>query len=147
MKCTFIGHRDVVEMENRIYAEIKKLINLGITEFISGGVGNFDKLCENAVKKLGGKIIFVPYNVKQIKEKDRLFYDEIICPLGNKEYSKFDIPNRNKWLVDNSDICLCYVRKAGGAKHTLDYAIKRNKRIINLYPYDFNPSLTIEHRI
>ena len=103
-------------------------------------MGNFDKMCEYAAKEMGGKITFLPYNInpyniKQIKEKDRLFYDEIICPFGNKEYSRFDIPNRNKRLVDNSDICLCYVHKDGGAKHTLDYAIKRNKQIINLYPY------------
>ncbi len=83
--------------------------------------------------KLGGKIIFVPYNIKQVKEYDKLWYDDIICPFGEKAYSKFDIPNRNKWLVDTCDICLCYVYKDGGAKHTLDYAVKKNKQIINLY--------------
>lgn len=130
----FIGHRDSTGVEAAIYAEIKNMINQGISNFISGGMGNYDKMCEKIVKDLGGKITFVPYNIKQIKEKDRFWYDNIICPFGNKVYSKFDIPNRNKWIIDNCDICLCYVYKNGGAKKTLDYAIKKGKKIINLYP-------------
>ena len=130
-----IGHRDIFGIENKIYTEIEKLIKMGITDFYSGGMGNFDKMCEVAVKDLGGKIIFVPYNIKQIKKKDKLWYDAIICPFGAKAYYKFDIPNRNKWIVNNCDICLCYVYKVGGAKRTLDYAIKQNKKIINVYFY------------
>lgn len=131
----FIGHRDIIGIEKNIITEIKKLIQGETIEFYSGGMGNFDKMCEGAVKELGAKIIFIPYNIKQIKEKDRLFYDEIICPFGNKAYSKFDIPNRNKWLVKMCDICFCYVYKDGGAKNTIDYAIKKGKQIINLYNY------------
>ncbi|MFR8404265.1 MAG: hypothetical protein ACLVC7_05280, partial [Monoglobus pectinilyticus] len=59
-----IGHRDIFGIENKIYTEIEKLIKMGITDFYSGGMGNFDKMCEVAVKDLGGKIIFVPYNIK-----------------------------------------------------------------------------------
>lgn len=87
MKCCFIGHKDAVGVEKEIYSEIKKLVNSGVSEFMSGDMGNFDKMCENTVKKLDGKIVFIPYNINQIKEKDRLFYDEIICPFGNKSYS------------------------------------------------------------
>ncbi len=132
-KCMFIGHRDSIGIENKIYLAIKYLINSGIVDFYSGGMGNFDKSCERTVKTLGGKIIFVPYNIKQIKKHDELWYDDIICPFGEKTYSKFDIPNRNKWLVNTCDVCLCYVYKDGGARHTLDYALEKNKQIINLY--------------
>lgn len=62
-----------------------------------------------------------------------LWYDNVICPFGNKKYSKYDIPNRNKRMVDECDIYLCYVYKDGGAMHTLNYAIKKGKQIINLY--------------
>lgn len=137
-KCAFIGHRDCPEIEKEICEEIRKLICFGVTEFFSGGMGRFDKMCEVAVKELGGKIIYVPYNIKQIKEKDKVWYDNIICPFGYKPYSKFDIPNRNKWLVQNCDVFLCYVYKDGGAKHTLNYAIKKNKQIFNLYSYKPN---------
>lgn len=132
MKCSFIGHRDSKGIENKIYKCINELIKSGVDEFYSGGMGNFDKMCEKAVKKSGGKIIFVPYNVKQIKAQDKIWYDEIICPFGTKEYSKFDIPDRNKWLVDNCDIFLCHVYKDGGAKYSMKYAEKKKKRIFYL---------------
>ena len=133
MKCIFIGHRDCINIENKVYQQINKLIEQGIMDFYSGGMGNFDILCEKTVKLLGGKIVYIPYNINIVKERDKFWYDDIICPFGNKEYSKSDISERNKWLVDNADLCLCYVYKNGGAMKTLNYAIKRNKRIINLY--------------
>ena len=128
MKCCFIGHRDGSGMEQIIKNYIEKLIKIGVTDFYSGGMGNFDKECEKQAKKAGGKIVFVPYNKSRIKFSDEFWYDEIICPSGDKEYSKFDIPNRNKWLVDSTDICLCYVYKDGVAKRTFDYAVKKNKK-------------------
>lgn len=48
MKCTFIGHRDVIGIEKEIYRKVKNLICNGITDFYSGGMGNFDKMCESA---------------------------------------------------------------------------------------------------
>lgn len=83
-RCVFIGHRDYIAIENDVYLAIKKLIDKGVSEFYSGGMGNFDKLCEKAAKQLGGKIIFIPYNVRQIKENDRIWYNNIICPFGEK---------------------------------------------------------------
>ena len=136
MKCCFIGHRDCTEeLYDIIYREIKKLMAMRITDFYSGGMGNFDKMCEKAVKKLGGHLTFVPYNIGQIKEKDKLWYDDIICPFGDKKYSKFDIPDRNKWLVDNCGLCLVYVCKDGGARRTLNYAYYKERQIINIHKY------------
>lgn len=71
-KCCFIGHRDSVGLENEIYTKITALAELGITEFYSGGMGNFDKMCESAVKKAGGKINLVAYN--KIKLKVNIIY-------------------------------------------------------------------------
>ena len=132
MNCCFIGHRDCVGIEKEIYMQIEKLMRHKDILFYSGGMGNFDKLCEKAVKDLGGKIVFVPYNIKQIKEKDKRWYDHIVCPFGDKPYSKFDIPKRNQWLVDQCNICLCYVYKEGGAQKTLEYALSKKKQIIYL---------------
>lgn len=133
MKCGFIGHRDSVGIEREIYVCISELMKKGVNEFYSGGMGNFDKMCERTVKKLNGKIIFVPYNTKQVKLIDKLWYDDIVYPFSNKEYSKYDIPNRNKWLVDNSDVLICHVYKNGGAKNTLIYAEKKNKKIFYIW--------------
>lgn len=132
MKCCFIGHRDCKGIQKLIECEINKLINLGVDEFYSGNMGNFDKMCETAAKNYGGKIIFIPYNIARVKETDKLWYDAIICPFENKPYSKYDIPIRNRWMVDNCDICLSYVYREGGASKTLNYAIQKHKLIIHL---------------
>ena len=132
MKCAFIGHRDAEGIDGKIEFEIKRIMENENVEFYSGGMGNFDKSCERIAKKLGGRITFVPYNVSQIKEKDKLWYNSIICPFGNKPYSRFDIPNRNKWLVDNCDVFICYVNRNGGAKKTYDYAVNCGKTVINI---------------
>lgn len=68
MRCAFIGHRDSFGIDIQIHTQIQQLINSGIIEFFSGGMGNFDKTCEKAVKNLGGILTFVPYNSLQIKE-------------------------------------------------------------------------------
>ncbi|MBQ4160452.1 MAG: hypothetical protein IJD83_05925 [Clostridia bacterium] len=130
MKCCFIGHRDSFGLEKQIYTAIKKLIGEGCTTFYSGGMGNFDQTCERAVKQLRGKLVFVPYNHKVVKQSDMQWYDEIVCPFGNKAYENTDIPMRNRWLVDQCDVCLCYVYKNGGAKQTMLYANHIGKRII-----------------
>lgn len=132
LKCAFIGHRDAEGIDGKIEFEIKRIMEKENVEFYSGGMGNFDKSCEKIAKKLGGRITFVPYNVSQIKEKDKLWYNSIICPFGNKPYSRFDIPNRNKWLVDNCDVFICYVNRNGGAKKTYDYAVNCGKTVINI---------------
>jgi len=72
MKCGFIGHRDIIGMEETIYTYVKKLMARGINCFYSGGMGNFDKMCERAVKRAGGKIFLIAYNKSQIKESELL---------------------------------------------------------------------------
>jgi len=132
LKCGFIGHRDSFGIEDKVYSEIRKLMESGIREFYSGGMGNFDKICERAVKELGGKIVFVPYNLKAVKSEDIEWYDEIICPFGSKAYEKSDIPKRNEWLVATCDVFLCNVYKEGCAIRTIGLVASYGKEIINV---------------
>lgn len=132
-KASFIGHRDIIGIESEIYSEILKMKAAGIEEFYSGGMGNFDKMCECAVRKAGGKLIYVPYNKSRIKPADFEWYDEIICPIEGDRYSKYDIPERNNWLVRNCDVFLCYIYRNGGAMKTYNKAKNHNKILINLY--------------
>lgn len=119
MRCCFIGHSDCENVEKWICKEIKRLIKRGVVEYYTGSMGNFDNICGSVVNKLNGKLIYIPYNFSQIERKTNLRYDKIICPFGNKKYSKFDIPDRNKFMVDSCDICLCYVYKNGGGKKNI----------------------------
>ncbi len=65
------------------------------------------------------------YNL--IDETNRL---EII----SQKYERGVFYKRNRFMVDNSKILVCYYDgKKGGTKYTLDYAKKNNLHIINLY--------------
>ena len=130
----FIGHRDSIGLEDQIYAALENLIAKGVTAFLSGGMGNFDKTCEKIAKELGAQIYYIPYHRSRIKNEDYDWYDLIHCPFPDRPYRKSDIPKRNQWLVDNSDVCLCHVYREGGAMSTLKYAQKQGREIVLLPP-------------
>ena len=141
--CSFCGHRDC---DSSIRKQIKETItdlieNQGITTFYSGGMGNFDKLCESVVRELKQKYedirlcLIMPYMTKKLntdKEYYNAMYDEIIIPdLGDIHYKRA-ITERNKWMVDCSDVILFYVtRSSGGAYRMQKYAKNENKTILN----------------
>lgn len=137
--CSFCGHRDC---DSLVRGQIKEAItdlikNQCITTFYSGGMGNFDKLCESVVRELKQKYknlrlcLVAPYMTKKLntdKEYYNAMYDEIIIPdLGDIHYKRA-ITERNKWMVDCSNVLLCYVtRNSGGAYRMQKYAKNENK--------------------
>ncbi|MBQ2664138.1 MAG: DUF1273 family protein [Clostridia bacterium] len=119
-------------MREKIKEAITDLIeNQGITTFYSGGMGNFDMLCENVARELKRKYpiklcLIMPYMTKRLntdREYYNAMYDEIIIPdLGDVHYKRA-ITERNKWMVNCSDVVLCYVtRSSGGAYRMREYA-------------------------
>ena len=134
-----IGHSECREIsEAAVEAAIELLINSGVTLFLSGGMGGFDRLCAGAIhriKKTHPEIcsdIVIPYLSFQIFERN--YFDHIIYPEGfEKYYFKAAIPARNTYMVRNSGFALCYVSHDwGGAARTYQQAIKMNLHIINL---------------
>lgn len=142
----FCGHRDISiysrEIKSKIFNTILDLYqNHNIVNFLSGGMGNFDAMCENQVlilKKTYPEIklfLVIPYYTKNINDNPFNYkYDEIIYPDFIKQYHyKQLIIERNKWLVDNSDYIISRViNNTGGAFITLKYAKKMQKNIISL---------------
>ena len=142
--CSFCGHRDCDNgFREQIKAKIKDIIeNDGVTVFYSGGMGEFDRLCESVVREIkrGNKYIKLylikPYFTHKLNTEKKFYsnsYDDIIIPdFGNVHYKRA-ITERNKWIAEQSDIILCYVMRAnGGAYKTLQYALKINKSIRKL---------------
>ena len=77
----------------------------------------------------------IPYLTFAIFDKD--IFDEIIYPEGFEKYHfKAAIPARNKYMVENSSIAICYVNHGwGGAAKTYERAIKKKLNVINLGTY------------
>ena len=117
---TFIGHKECygVQAED-VRREVEKLIASGVTDFLNGGMGEFDWMC--------ARVVFD--NIAEPK-----YFDDIIYPEGFEKYHfKAAIPARNRYLVDNAAYALCYVTHGwGGAAQTLKRAQKKGLTIINL---------------
>lgn len=111
-----------------------------------GGALGFDTLCAKAILRLrqsypGIKLILVLPCVSQAdrwRPEDRTVYREIMeqadkVVYTSQEYTRDCMFKRNRHLVDNSSVCICYQTKAtGGTAYTVEYARKHGLRIINL---------------
>ena len=143
--CGAFGHREVYQsIEKEIDELIIELIeNHNTDTFFTGGMGEFDKLFSSAIRRAQKiypdiKLILVkPYFTAEMNRHKSFYqnyYSSVIIPeeLIGVHY-KSAITKRNKWIIDNSNYCICYVcRDFGGAYSAMKYAEKKNKLYINL---------------
>ena len=142
--CTFIGNKDVI-LNGKDRETLKNLItsaiiDYGATTFYCGNYGNFDLLCAtilNCLKKdYDISVIFVtPYLDKSYLNRGqiKLLYDDILYPGLEKVPLKHAIVERNKYMIDRSDIVIAGVYKQfGNAYKFLYYARPKNKVILSL---------------
>ena len=145
---TFFGHRELPNMfalEERLLTILRDLINSKeYVEFLVGRDGDFDQLAASSVKKAirdyacgnASLILVLPYERAEYRDNRKsyeAYYDEVeICSEAAAAHPKAAIFERNKSMIDRSDLVLCAVEKGGGAAKAMKYAEKCCKRIINL---------------
>jgi len=136
---TFIGHSECFGIEKEsVCTSVEELIQKGVETFLSGGMGDFDWFCARTVYELKKKypriknILVIPYLTFNIRNKE--IFDEIVYPMGFEKYHfKAAIPKRNRFLVDNSQYAVCYIKHGwGGAAQTYEYAKKQGLSIIDI---------------
>lgn len=136
---TFIGHSECYGVDNAaVRSAIVALIEKGVSEFISGGMGGFDWICARAVYELKKEYphirnsLVIPYLTFTIRNKE--LFDDVIYPDGFEKYHfKAAIPKRNRYLIDNSAYAICYVKHGwGGAAKTYEMAKKQKLEIIDV---------------
>lgn len=150
--CTFFGHRDIIFNRSIIIKRLNdcliSLINRGVDRFIIGSHGDFDSLALSECKKLRKIYPNIKIEVsitslsKMKKNKDNfcdldvyLSVDTFYYPIEDVHYKRIITVN-NQFMVNDSDIVVCYVRSnatRSGAKTSMNYAIKQGKEVINLY--------------
>ena len=139
--CTFAGHRQLFEagVDRRVDAALERLIRAEREIlFLSGGMGEFDRLCERAVRRLRARhpdarvrlVLVLPRLTRDINENRALYasaYDGVLVPEElTGVHFKRAISMRNRWMVDRSQALLFYVlRDFGGAWAALQYARRR----------------------
>ena len=111
-----------------------------------GGALGFDTLAAEAVLKIRKNnpsiklVLALPcrtqtwnWNQGDIDryEEIRKAADDIICV--SDAYTKECMFRRNRYLIDHSDLCICYLTEnRGGTFYTVKYAEKQGKNVINL---------------
>lgn len=147
--CTFAGHRQVFapDVAQKARDALERLVEADRKlTFYTGGMGQFDGLCAEAVRQLRARhpeariklYLVLPYLTADVN-RSRLYYetafDDVFVPpeLLGLHY-KHAIPRRNRWMVDRAQVLLAYVtRDFGGAYATLRYAQTRpGLRVIDL---------------
>ena len=142
MVCSFLGHKDAPQS---LYPKIKeyteKLIaEQNINSFMVGNQGGFDSMALKALRELKKRYPHICYNVvlaympAQTQEYELYDPSETFLPEGIETVPKrFAISWRNKWMVRESDVVLCYITHSwGGAAQFVEYAQRQGREIINL---------------
>ncbi|MCL2507914.1 MAG: DUF1273 domain-containing protein [Oscillospiraceae bacterium] len=149
----FTGHRQIPENEydgiqKRLESEIINLINQGVRNFCAGGALGFDTMAALAVLSLKEKypyvqlILILPCKeqTRGWTEADKKIYGQILLKADKAVYTSEHYYNgcmftRNRAMVDNSGVCVCYLTsEKGGTAYTVNYAKQQGLRIINLAP-------------
>lgn len=151
MNCCFTGHRmipydQIAQVYTTLQSTIRELIREGTMYFFTGGAVGFDTLCAKAVLELKQEhpaiklILLLPCQsqARYWSEKEKVEYQEIKSRADDvryisTEYTKYCMFKRNRALVDNADVCVCYLDKdTGGTAYTVGYAKSKGLRIVNL---------------
>ena len=147
--CCFTGHRiisgDMKQfVKTKTYEVCEELIERGYTDFVAGGALGFDTVaaeCVIALKEKYGSIRLVlalpcENQCKNWKRADVEKYEEIIRSADDviyvsKEYSPECMKKRNRFMVDESGVCIAYLKRmSGGTAYTVTYAVETGREII-----------------
>lgn len=136
MTCTFFGHNDTPQdIRGKLKDKLIYMIeNRGADLFYVGDHGNFDRAAISVLRELCAIYPHIRYYVvlAYLPVNDPGY--PTLFPEGIENVPKrFAISYRNKWLVNNSDAVIAYIRRSyGGASQFAKSAEKKKKEIINL---------------
>ena len=137
--CFFIGHREASEeIYPALYVAVEQhIVEYGVTEFIVGHYGGFDRLAASAVKeakhfysevKLTLLLSYHPAE-RPIPRPDG--FDGTFYPPGMESVPRrVAIVKANRYMVDHVDYLIAYVwHSASNAWELVEYAKRRGKNM------------------
>lgn len=149
--CCFTGHRKIPldqleSVTQRLRDAVIATIKDGYLYFGAGGALGFDTLAAQTILDLKKdypqiKLILVlpcKTQARGWKQEDIEEYNRIMKAADKVVYTSQDYYNgcmhkRNRHLVDNSSLCICYLNSnTGGTAYTVDYAKSVGCRVSNI---------------
>ena len=149
--CSFTGHRAIPDgmaeyLLQRIKDGVNYLYSHGVKTYLTGGALGFDTLAATAVIECKNTyedirlILVIPCRDQargwkqadiEIYEHIKELADEVICL--SEHYYNGCMHSRNRYLIDNSSACICYLtRMSGGTAYTVTYAREKGLSVFNL---------------
>ena len=146
--CFFIGHREAGnELRPALTEAVERhIIEYGVSSFMVGRYGNFDKLAAGAVidaKKRHPEVtltLLLPYHPFDRPIPTPKGFDGTFYPPGMETVPKrVAIVRANRYMMENSSHLIAYVwDPASNAREILEAALKRQERglirVTNLAP-------------
>ena len=146
----FFGHREIdnpFKIEDRLEEEIRRLLSEHeYVDFLVGRDGEFDQFASSAVLRVrkqyrddnSSLILVLPYERAEYLNNEDSFHDYYsdveISYAASKAHPKAAIQIRNREMVERADLVICAIEKeTGGAWQTVQYAMKQEKPVINLF--------------
>lgn len=149
--CCFTGHRKIPldqleSVTQRLRDAVIASIKDGYLYFGAGGALGFDTLAAQTILDLKKdypqiKLILVlpcKTQARGWKQEDIEEYNRIMKAADKVVYTSQDyysgcMHKRNRHLVDNSSLCICYLNSnTGGTAYTVDYAKSVGCRVSNI---------------
>ncbi len=143
MKATFFGHRDA---PSSVYEDLVAIITdlvekQKVTRFYVGDKGGFDYMAQRALRTLSQTypqiryavvLAYLPFDKSADPWSDER--DPTLFPEGMENVPpRYAIEKRNRFMVEQSDIVVTYVKRShGGAAKFKALALRKGKTVIEL---------------
>ena len=137
--CFFIGHRETSEeIYPALYAAVEQhILEYGVTEFIVGHYGGFDRLAASAVKEAKRfypevkPTLLLPYHPAERPIPTPDGFDGTFYPPGMESVPrKIAIVRANRYVVDHVDYLIAYARHpASNARELVEYARSQKQKV------------------
>ncbi len=151
--CCFFGHRNInetKELKKKLNEIIEKLIvENNIDTFLFGSKSRFNSLCLEVVTKIKEKYphikrVYVRAEYPYISENYKKYllesYEDTYYPQKIIGSGKAVYVERNYEMIEKSRFCIVYYDEENaitidkcGTKIALEYAVKRDKEVINIF--------------
>ena len=147
----FTGHRkipsnEISTVKKKLNETISSSIEKGYRYFGAGGAVGFDTIAAQVVLELkekypNVKLILVlpcPNQTRGWNEADVVEYEKIKNEADkvvytSDHYFRGCMQKRNRHLVDNSSLCICYLTDStGGTAYTVKYAVQNGLIVVNI---------------
>lgn len=136
------GHRVISsDISFRVRNEVQKLLNDDPdTLFLLGHNGQFDGMVYHVLQSMEMQMPEIQYKIvlsyfPEQKKNNRYYPADRTCYPEGLElvHPKYAITMRNRWMVEQCDIVLCYITHSwGGAAQFVKKAEQKNKTVINI---------------